>query len=365
MPAPVDPAVLVSLGWTPVRTAELAALGDSGLLPARVCGVDRGSVEALGLPPLPLQPQRLVFRTDQALAVGDWLAVRQQGDAALAERLLPRASLFARKAPGRSSEPQLLAANIDVVLVVTALGEDFSPRRVQRYVSAARAGGAAAVVVVSKADRPHDQAAVRAELAEAVPGVPVVLASSVLPGGLDELRAVLPSRATLALAGSSGVGKSTLVNRLIGLDEAHGQKTLDVRAADDKGRHATTRRALLLGPAGWLLIDTPGMREFGLVHAEAGIAEVFADVEALAAACRFRDCSHRGEPHCALQEAVTAGSLPAVRLASWLALREEAAAADQRFAERKGQDKKAWEKDIAREQRRYMQGERERGGKRG
>jgi ribosome biogenesis GTPase len=354
------PLALTALGWSPRLTAALNDLGAPDLLPARVCAVDRGSVRVLGLPPDPWEPRKLVLRLDPALAVGDWIACRRLGLDDVAEQLLPRHSMFARKAPGRASAPQLVAANVDVVLVVTALGEDFSARRVQRYVSAALAGGAQAVVIVSKADRAHDPVAVRAELEEAVPGVPVVLTSAVVSGGLDALRAVLPPHATVAFAGSSGVGKSTLINRLLGDDV---QPTLPVRDSDDTGRHATTRRQLLPGPDGLLLIDTPGMREFGLVDAEAGVAATFADVEALASGCRFRDCGHRGDPGCALELAVESGELPAVRLESWLALRDEVAMADARFAQRQAQERKASEKDLSREIRRWKKGERDRGGK--
>lgn len=361
----VDIAELNGLGFTPRLAAHLAALAEPDLQPARIVAVDRGSVEVLGLPPDGWTPQRPAIRLHHPLTVGDWLACRRVDDHWVVEHMLPRSSLFVRKAPGRASEPQLVAANVDVVVVVTALGEDFSAHRVQRYVSAALAGGAAAVVVVSKADRPHDAASVRAELQVAVPGVPVVLASAVALNGLDELRPVLPAGATLAFAGSSGVGKSTLINRLLGIGQEEGQKTLPVREGDDKGRHATTRRQLLPGPAGWLLIDTPGMREFGLVDADAGLAEVFADVELLAASCHFSDCSHSGDPGCALERAVESGELPAARLASWVALKTEVAAADARFAHRQAQERKAWEKDISREIRRWKKGERLRGGKGG
>jgi ribosome biogenesis GTPase len=263
--------------------------------------------------------------------VGDWVACRPQADALRIERILPRRSCFVRKAAGRDATPQLVAANVDQVLAVTAVGEDFSVRRLQRYAAAAWAGGAEPICVINKCDREHDRAALRAEIESALPGVPVAFVSALEPGGLDELSSIVHPPSTLVFVGSSGVGKSTLCNRWMGVDLFG---TAGVRAADDKGRHTTTRRELVISPQGFVLIDTPGMRELGVWEADSGIATLFSDVEELSASCRFRDCAHAAEPGCAVRGAVEAGLLPAERLAQFQALASESAETSLRHRER-------------------------------
>jgi ribosome biogenesis GTPase len=223
---------------------------------------------------------------------------------------------------GGGAVEQVVAANVDTVLLVLALNRDFNVRRLERYVAAGWESGAQPVVVLTKADVCDDLAAREAEAAAVAPGVPVHVVSSWEGTGLDVLGAYLGPGRTVALLGSSGAGKSTLLNRLAG---AEVMATGAVRDADDRGRHTTTRRELVRLPGGALLIDTPGMRELGLWDAAEGVSQTFGDLEALAVRCRFRDCAHDSETGCAVQAALTEGSLAPERLASYRKLQRELA----------------------------------------
>jgi ribosome biogenesis GTPase len=319
---------LHSLGWTSREEELLRALGEPGLRPARVA-VGYGAtfrVYVEGEETLADVSGRLrhAAATRRGLpAVGDWVAIRWTPPArATIQAILPRKSLFSRKAAGEDTTEQLLAANVDTAFLVAGLDHDFNPRRIERYLVMTRASGAAPVVVLNKADIAPDLAAQQAEVAAIAGGAPVHAISSRLGQGLEALTPYLQPAQTVALLGSSGVGKSTIINRLLGRER---QRTSEVRASDQRGRHTTTYRELVPLPGGALLIDTPGMRELQLWDPE-GLDETFEDISRLAADCHFTDCRHAAEPRCAVKAAVAAGRLAADRLASYHKLQAEQAA---------------------------------------
>lgn len=257
-------------------------------------------------------------------AVGDFVLMDrdtdQNGDAVI-QRVLPRRSVFIRKAAGSACAEQVVAANIDTVFICMSLNNDFNLRRMERYLSIGWNSGATPVVVLTKADLCADvQARVR-EAESAAMGADVLVVTALEADGYDVVRRYIAPGQTVALIGSSGVGKSTLINRLLGEEKLITNGLRD----DDKGRHTTTHRELLLLPDGGMVIDTPGMRELGMWDAEEGIDKTFSDVEALLARCRFHDCSHTNEPGCAVRAALEGGELTAERWLSYQKLRQEAA----------------------------------------
>ena len=321
---------------------------------ARVAAADRSTFLLLGPgePVLAVLPGRWRYSGFGALGlpvVGDWVTVREEGTSRVIEAIEPRTSMFLRKAGGRSSAAQPVAANVDVVLVVTDVDHDFNPRRLERYASAAIAGGARPVVVLNKSDLPHDADSLLDETRNAIPGIEAIFTSATAEDGLATLEPVLEPGSTVAFVGSSGVGKSSLTNRILG--DAR-QETREVRGSDGKGRHVTSRRELMVAPSGVCVIDTPGMREMGVYEAGAGVAEVFADVLEVAAGCRYRDCSHTGEPGCALLQAVDQGILVRERVESFLRLQDEIARNESRAAERASSNAKGRWKSIHKEARR-------------
>jgi ribosome biogenesis GTPase len=246
-------------------------------------------------------------------AVGDWVVVEAHGADATAVILgvLPRRSKFVRKSPGREMKEQVIAANADTALLVSALDGDFNPRRVERYLSQCWESGARPVIVLNKADACEDARGKAAEMERVAIGTAVCVISSRTGQGLDGLEELLGPGQTLVLLGSSGVGKSTIVNWLLG--EAV-QEVRPVRDSDSRGRHTTRSRELFILPGGALLMDTPGLREMQPWDAQRGVAQTFADIDALAAGCRFGDCHHEGEPGCAVLAALNAGTLDPARL---------------------------------------------------
>ncbi|MEZ5287191.1 MAG: ribosome small subunit-dependent GTPase A [Vicinamibacterales bacterium] len=329
---------LQDLGWDAGWEATFDEHRAQGLQPARVAieynHIFRGFGEAdeLTLQHAGRFKHRAVARSELA-AVGDWVAVRRTaGEAAgTIEAVLPRRSRFSRKAAGEITEEQVVAANIDTVHLVMGLDGDFNPRRLERYLLVAHESGARPVVLLSKADLASD-------LAEAVAGIvalsgdtPVHPISVVSGAGLDEVLGHLGPGRTGALLGSSGVGKSTLINALVG--EAR-LATREVRASDSRGRHTTRHRQLIEIPGRGLLIDTPGMRELQLWDVAEASRDAFDDIEALAAACHFTDCRHRDEPRCAVKAAVAEGRLDAARLASYVKLHAELESLEERRDQR-------------------------------
>ncbi len=257
-------------------------------------------------------------------AVGDWVSAESVPNekVVLIRRILPRRTKLSRKAAGEAMEEQVIAANLDAVLVMTALNADFNARRLERFLTVSRESGAEPVLLLNKLDACAEPAAFLAEARRAAGDAAVVAVSAKTGAGLDALSAWIKPGRTVGLIGSSGVGKSTLVNRLAGNEAL---KTAETRASDERGRHTTTHRQLFILPGGGILLDTPGMREMQFWDAEQGLKKTFDDIEALAPSCRFKDCAHGSEPGCAVKAAVEAGALAAERLASWAKLRREAA----------------------------------------
>jgi ribosome biogenesis GTPase len=263
-------------------------------------------------------------------AVGDWVVARlRPGDsqgqcpAATIHAVLPRRTKFSRRAAGDSGDEQILAANIDTAFLITALDQNFNLRRIERYLTATRESGATPVIVLNKSDLHPDPAAACAEVTSIAGDVAVIALSAACGEGIDALAPWLAPARTLALLGSSGVGKSTLINRLLGVNH---MATAAISDAVGKGCHTTTHRELIVTPSGALVIDTPGMRELQLWGASADdIDSTFTDITELAARCRFRDCTHHAEPGCAIQSALNDGSLDSGCWESYLKLRREQA----------------------------------------
>ncbi|MDG6257951.1 MAG: ribosome small subunit-dependent GTPase A [Methanomicrobiaceae archaeon] len=291
-------------------------------------------------------------RLGRAPAVGDFVVLLDQPETGtrMIVDILPRRTVFSRGAPGEDGEAQVIAANIDTVFIVTAAGADFNLRRLERYLAVVHASGAEPVILINKADLADDPDALRARASAVAGGVPVLAVSALQGEGMIRLAEFLRPGSTVALIGSSGVGKSTLLNAL--LPDAL-QETSEVRAHDGKGRHTTSVRQLFVLPGGAMVIDNPGLREIQLHSAAAGIEETFADVIELACGCRYPDCRHEGEPGCAVRAAVEEGVLPGERLMSYLRLvREAEFQAEKTVIGLKRMEKKKW-KGIGAEARRF------------
>lgn len=332
---------LHDLGWDESWEDAFEPYARRQLIPARVAvrhhgpcelWTERGSVG--GLPSGKL--------TDEELpAVGDWVAARPlPGERkALIEDVLPRRSAFTRKEAWRRTVEQVVAANVDTVFLTSSLGPDLNPRRLERYLVGAWESGAQPAIVLTKADLEPDHVAAALEVEAIAFGVPIHVVSAVTGEGLGDLEPYLSRGRTVALLGSSGVGKSTLVNRLAGRD------VLTVRElrADGRGRHTTTHRELVLLPNGGLLLDTPGMRELQLWAGEESLDGTFEDVSALTVDCRFNDCAHESEPGCAIQAALADGSLPAERWESYRKLQRELRSLEIRQSKRlQSEERRRW-----------------------
>jgi len=319
-----QPISLEQLGWTPEQAASFRSSARAGLEPARVVS-SGGLVRAQSArDQLEVVQRRRRDGSDEesSPAVGDWLALELlpgEPGRALLRTILPRRGTIVR---ARSSDgrPQVLATNLDLAFLVSGLDQDLNPRRIERYLLLAVEAGVRPVVILNKVDIAVDLPRAVAEVHAVVPGTRVIVSSALTGEGVEEIRTQLTPGLTACLLGSSGVGKSSLTNALLGVAR---QAVQDVREDDSRGRHTTTSRQLFSVPGAGLLVDTPGLRTVGVIGDEASLAASFEDIATLALQCRFNDCRHEGEPGCAVRAAIDAGGLSEGRLANHRKLEAE------------------------------------------
>ncbi|HST52800.1 MAG TPA: ribosome small subunit-dependent GTPase A [Pyrinomonadaceae bacterium] len=344
---------LEDYGWSDFFAAEFAPFASEGFEAGRVF-LQHNRIYALYTASGETEAEttgRLRYNArgaEDLPAVGDWVVIRRGSDEGKAKihEVLPRRSKFSRRAAGSETEEQIVAANVDTVFLVSGLDNDYNPRRVERYLIMAWESGAAPVVVLNKADLIEDAEEKRGEVERVAPGVPVLLLSAKRGEGVEQLLPYIERGRTVALMGSSGVGKSTIVNRLLGSEV---QRTQDVRLSDARGRHTTTHRELFLLASGGLVLDTPGMRELQLLVSERGLRETFEDIEEAAARCRFSDCRHEGEPGCAVRDALEEGALDRLRYQNYRKMQAEMRHAATLVDQRKAQEEKSRVKRIHRD----------------
>ncbi len=326
----LTPYGISSYGWSETLQHDFEPFAARGLVPARVI-VQQRNLYRLVAETGEIEGRISGLFRHEAVegdypVTGDWVAVEMKGDAAVIVQVLPRATAFTRMAAGTAKDKQVVAANVDTALLAASLNADLNLRRIERYLATAYESGASPVILLTKADACDDPKPLIDSVEAIAFGVPVLAVSVRTGQGLAELSALLAPGKTAVLLGSSGVGKSTLVNALAGVER---MATKAIREDDAHGRHTTTHRELILLPSGALILDTPGMRELALWDAEAGVAAAFAEttaqVEEIAEGCRFRDCAHDKEPGCAVQAALADGTLDAERWRSFQKLQKELA----------------------------------------
>jgi ribosome biogenesis GTPase len=352
---------LTELGWDEEWARAFAPHAAEGLIPARVA-IEFNYIYRLYAESGELQAQHAgrmrheALSREQLSAVGDWVAARPtSGEAAATiEAILPRRSKFSRKVAGEITEEQIVAANIDTVFLVMGLDGDYNPRRLERYLLLAYESGAKPVVLLNKADVADHLSEDIDEITRTAVGIPVHAISARTRDGVEVVERYLGAGKTGALLGSSGVGKSTLVNAILGEDLL---KTKEVRSHDSRGRHTTRHRQLIVLPdRRGLLIDTPGMRELQLWAHSEGARETFEDIDALAAGCHFTDCRHRDEPRCAVKQAVEDGTLPPDRLDGYLKLQDELQSLESRKQVRDQINVKRRHKSISQSLKKFYKG---------
>ncbi len=329
-PPPPPLALLTRLGWQKFFADQSDSASLKRTPPVRVVAQHRSGFTVMGegldmtLPPI------------ADVTVGDWLLLNR--DLPGNSQRLERRSLFKRRAPGKGASEQLIAANIDTVFIVTSCNAEFNPARLERYLALAAQADVPAVILLTKADLCDAPEEWRIRAEQAAPDTPVLILNAKDESAREQLQPWCEPGQTVAFLGSSGVGKSTLVNALAGHDAA---RTGGIREADGRGRHTTTHRALFVLPQGPAVLDTPGMREVQLSSAAQGISDVFSDIADLAATCKFNDCAHQSEPGCAVQGALRDGTLDPARLERWRKLTEEEALNTASLSLRKGRARPA------------------------
>lgn len=339
---------LESLGWTPAWAEHFQPFVAAGFFPGRVCAEHRELYQCHGANRV--GPAQVAGRLRHQArgradypAVGDWVALRQAPGASVAviQAILPRVNTFSRKLPGSEIEEQILAANLDILFLVTSCNRDLNPRRIERYLVAAAVPYLRPVVILNKSDLCDRPIELVEEVRALLPGVAVHAVSARTGEGMDELAPYLARGRTSALVGSSGVGKSTLLNRLLGQQR---QAAHAIRDWDDRGRHTTTHRELFFLPQGGLLIDNPGLRMLQLWDEGADLEAPFADVATLAARCHFPGCQHQSEPRCAVRQALAEGVLTEGHFENYCKLQRELAYLEARHNDDVGRARKERER---------------------
>lgn len=318
---------LESLGWNDYWNSQFLPFRQERLIPARVCVEHKElyhffSQQEDGVARVAGRLRHSAMGRADFPAVGDWVAIEPglSGGPGVIHAILTRKNRFSRKTSGETVDEQIVAANLDTLFLITSLNRDLNPRRIERYLAAAAAQSFRPVIILTKSDICDNADMVTSEIKNRFPHLAVHAISSVTGAGLAAIAGYLGVGQTVAMVGSSGAGKSTLVNRLMGEDR---QEVREIRSDDDRGRHATTHREMFALPQGGLLIDNPGMRELQLWDENADVEGAFADIAALAATCRFADCSHHHEPACAVQQALAAGKLDSSHFDNFLKMQRE------------------------------------------
>ncbi len=332
----IEISKLAEYGWDNFFTSQLEPDDLTNFIPARIKTVHRSQIQVIGVGlDRMTMPYSSVDGEGTTATVGDWLLL--EPETFRPKRLLERKSIFKRRAAGSHRGDQLIAANIDTLFIVASCNFDFNVARLERYLALAHEAHVTPVIILTKGDLVEEPDEFIRTVEELQPGLVVEMVDARDLSSAKCLETWCGYGQTVALVGSSGVGKSTLINTLIGNDDI---ETRDVRVDDSKGRHTTTGRTLHRLPKGGWLADTPGMRELQLTQVEEGIKEVFADIVDLAANCKFNNCQHTKEPGCAVQAAIADGSLDPARLSRWMKLATEEALNTQSFAQRHVQDRK-------------------------